>query len=352
MNRKKAIELLTSSTGAVDTWNSWRKESNYAPGFDLSRSDLSMLHLPGINFSGVNLTGANLAHCNLEGSTFEGSCLNETRLIGTNLSESNLTRVEMVHSNLMVANCTNSIFKGSDISWANISMSDFTGSQLQNSNLNMATIVKSKLINANISGCFVYGVSVWDIDAEGLKQDGLVISPIGSDKIFIRVNDIEVAQFINLLISNKNIRKVIDCVSSKVVLILGRFSPERKEILNEIRDVLNKNDHISVLFDFDCPNSRDITETVSTLAHISKFIIADLTSAKSIPQELMRIVPSLPSVPVKPIIHECEREYVMFEHFKSYPWVLPIKTYSKKSDIEKFIPEIIDEIQRNDLTKR
>ena len=118
----------------------------------------------------------------------------------------------------------------------------------------------------------------------------------------LQLDNLEVAQFIYLLLNNQKIRHVIDTITSKVVLILGRFTPERKAILDAIRDELRKRDYLPVLFDFEKPSSRDITETVSTLAHMAKFVIADITDAKSIPQELMAIVPTLPSVPVQPLL--------------------------------------------------
>jgi hypothetical protein len=52
------------------------------------------------------------------------------------------------------------------------------------------------------------------------------------------VDNIKVAQFIYLLLNNEEVRNVIDTITSKAVLILGRFSDDRKPILNALRDAL------------------------------------------------------------------------------------------------------------------
>src|SRR5262249_49306551 len=150
-------------------------------------------------------------------------------------------------------------------------------------------------------------ISTWSLVTDGAQQRNLVITYQHLNHAYmqekepepiITVDNIEVAQFIYLLINNKKLRNIIDTISSKVVLILGRFSPARKVVLDAIRDELRLRNYVPVMFDFDKPTQRDTVETVSTLAHIARLVIADLTEAKSVLQELQRIVPSLPSVPV------------------------------------------------------
>ena len=80
------------------------------------------------------------------------------------------------------------------------------------------------------------------------------------------------------------------------------------------------------MFDFEVPARRDITETVSLLARMARFIIADLTDPSSIPQELQAIVPHL-AVPVQPLLEASFRSYAMFKDLLKYEWVLPVYRY-------------------------
>jgi uncharacterized protein YjbI with pentapeptide repeats len=291
---------------------------------DLSEADLRGANLFGATLSGANLRGANLSETNLRGATLSEADLRGAALYEANLIGANLYRATLIGARLIVANLQGANLSEANLSAAYLSASDLRDAKLSAAKLNGAYLYSAMLVRTNLEGadltsCSVHGISVWDVNLEKAVQLNLVITP--KDEPVIQVDNLEVAQFVYLLLNNAKIRHVIDTITSKVVLILGRFTAERKVVLDAIRDELRKRDYVPVLFDFEKPSSRDITETVRTLAHMARFVIADITDAKSIPQELMAIVPNLPSVPVQPVLLASQHEYGMFEHFLRYPWV-------------------------------
>jgi len=177
----------------------------------------------------------------------------------------------------------------------------------------------------------VYGISVWGLRLSEAIQLNLIITP--PEEPAITVDNLEVAQFIYLLVHNEKIRDVINTITSKVVLILGRFTPRRKAVLDAIREELRKHNYVPVLFDFEKPASRDTQETITTLARLARFVIADITDPKSIPQELVSIVETLPSLPVQPVLELGSEPWGMFDHIKRYPWVLELHRYRDLEDL-------------------
>lgn len=250
-------------------------------------------------------------------------------------------RIDLSGANLFRADLTLASLSGADLTLANLGQADLTLANLSRANLCEASLVRTVLDHANMTGCRIYGASAWDTQLVGTTQADLMVTP--HDAPTITVDNLEVAQFIYLLLKNESIRNVIDTITSKVVLILGRFTPERKAVLDALRDELRRGNYLPVLFDFDKPVSRDITETVSTLAHMARFILADITDAKSIPQELMRIVPALPSVPIQPLLLTSQREYGMFEHFRRLPWVLEPHLYDDQESLLAVLAEKVIE---------
>lgn len=288
----------------------------------LMKANLTGADLPSVNFTGANLSDAVLVNATITPANFSAALLIRANLDGVDLRQADLRTANMLGASLIGANLSSA-----NLSEANLVSVELTGANLSQSNLDFARLVGVNLKQASVVGCNVYGTSVWDLALEEADQSGLIITPFNT-KPTITVDNLEIAQFIYLLVNNKRIRSVIDTLTSKVVLILGRFTPERKVVLDAIREALHEYNYVSVIFDFDQPASRNVTETVSTLAHMARFVIADITGAKSIPQELQRIVPDLPSVPIQPLLHVRTKEYGMFESFRDYPWVLEPYRYT------------------------
>src|SRR6059058_3779968 len=85
-------------------------------------------------------------------------------------------------------------------------------------------------------------------------------------------------------------------ITSKPVLILSRFNPAEAYARRPPGTFFAATITWPILFDFKRPTNRDFTETVSTLTHLARFVFADPTDKRSIPQELTAIIQRLPSV--------------------------------------------------------
>jgi Pentapeptide repeats (8 copies) len=302
MANEEQLELIKQGTNA---WNKWREE--HAD----TRPELIEANLGATNLSGANLTEANLF----------GAYLFDTDLTGVNLSRANLSAANLSAANLSGANLTEAnLFR------ADLVDTDLSRANLSEANLTYVRLVHTNLENANLSGCRIYGISTWNL--RGVPRDQLDLIITNYHEPIVTIDNLEVAQFIYLLLNNQKIRQVIDTITSKVVLIIGRFTKERKRVLDAIREELRKHDYIPVLFDFDKPATKDLHETITTLARMSRFVVADITDAKSIPQELVSIVEQLPSLPVQPILQQDCEAWAMYDHIKRYPWVLELYRYA------------------------
>ena len=230
--------------------------------------------------------------------------------------------------------------RGADLSGSILRRADLRKAKLHGSHLIYASMVNTRLEGAVISDCNVHGISAWELKLNNTIQRNLIITPLGVPEI--TVDNLEVAQFIYLLLHNEKVREVIDNITSKFVLILGRFTPERKVVLDAIREELRNHHYVPVLFDFNGPASRDLMETVSTLAHMARFIIVDITDPKSVPAELEHIVPDLPSVPVIPLILRSDYEYALFKSLmRRCSWVMVPCQYESLEELIASIGEKI-----------
>ena len=102
-------------------------------------------------------------------------------------------------------------------------------------------------------------------------------------------------------------------------------------------------DYLPVLFDFDRPTNQTTLETLVTLAHMARFIIADITDAKSVLQELQAIVPQCPSKPVQPLLIDSQDEPGMFDFFRGFDSLLETRYYPDLDSLIRLIPDAIIE---------
>ena len=286
------ITMLKSGRIGVWKWNRWRRLAwKNAKPIDGAWNGIAVLP-PEVRH--IDLHMVDLACTNLTGVNFHNTDLQHARLVNCNLRKANLQRANLWHAFLSGSDLRKAKLDSANLEAANLVHCDMTGADLQACNL-----VRANLQGANISNCRVYGISAWDVELAGAVQQNLIVSRPTEPEI--RVDNLEVAQFIHLLINNANIRRVIDTITSKVVLILGRFTPERKAVLDALREELRRYDYVPIVFDSKAPRSRNFIETVSTLAHLARFVIADVTDPKIVLEEIPHIVRNI-SVPVQPLL--------------------------------------------------
>jgi uncharacterized protein YjbI with pentapeptide repeats len=340
----------------VDAWNEWRDENpDSRPdlrGASLVGADLSEADLREAALGGADLCGANLIKSDLSGADLSGADLGGARLWWANLNCADLTTAHLGGADLARADLTGANLAGADLTGANLPKADLTGAGLigaglTKANLQGATLMGTDLTGADLTGCRIHGVSAWGLKLKSTKQENLVIT--FADEPTITVDNIEVAQFVYLLLHNEKIREVIDTIGKKGVLLLGRFTEGRMVVLERLREKLRSLGFVPMVFNFDKPETKDFTETVRLLASLSKFVIVDITNPRSAPLELQATVPDY-MVPFVPILQQGEQPFSMFVDLQNkYDWVLqPVVGYAS---VDRLIEVLEDKVVRPAETK-
>jgi hypothetical protein len=248
---------------------------------------------------------------------------------------------------------------GTNLSGADLSSSDFSRARLHASNLRTAVmkkailceseLVEAQFIETDLSGaiiesCRVQGVSAWNVKLTSAEQSHLTITPVPG--INVEVQSLEFAHLLHLLWRNESFRGLIDSTAQRGVLLLGSFSARQKNTLDLIRTYLQSHGYIGIIFDFGPSANRDLQETVMTIAGLVKFVIADITGPRSIPQELASIVPALPSVPVVPLLRTGSRPWALFEHIQRFPHVLTLGRYKDARTLSATLAQGINSAEK------
>jgi hypothetical protein len=265
----------------------------------LTQADLTGASLEGANLEHVTARNALFDHVKAGGANFEVSTLRGARFRHAGLRRARFHRAYLRETDLSDADLGLAWLRFANFERARCLRTDFSGADLR-----YASMVETDLRGAVLRDVQVFGISAWrtktDVDT---RQDLMVGSGAGTE-IPLRAHDLQTAQLLNLMLQGDGVRQVLDSVTSKLVLVLGSFSPDEKSVLDALRRELLGRGYLAVTFDFERPSSRDYAETVLSLVGMSRFVIADFTNAKEVRAEVGQARQQYRRVPIIPILRE------------------------------------------------
>lgn len=274
----------------AEVWNAWRVKN---PG-PIDFTAPNWYDCPGpwgvqikgrndLRFSRMNLSGVSIYKAFAEGLNLRDSVFD-----GTHFEEGDFSRADFSGASFRNTTFNKTILTGAT----------FDGATFVNCNLNRVNLVDASFCVKEITETVVYGIAAWDLHTcDDMKQSKLVIEKtydlysdlIQQGVVPMMVDDIELAQFVYYLSSHKKLRDTLNILNRKGVLLLGRFKDGGLERLYSMREWLQDKGYMPMIFDFERPDNLSLTETVVTMAGLSKFVIADL-SGSSVPAELQSIL--------------------------------------------------------------
>lgn len=271
-------------------WNAWRERNpgpvHFAKPHWYDCPGPGGLQVKGrnrVNFSGMNLSGVSIISAFAEGLDLRDSVFD-----GAHFEEGDFSR----------ANFGGATFRNTKFNKTMLTGAHFDGAVFVNCNLNRVNLVGASFHVKEITETVVYGIAAWDLKtSDDMKQSKLVIERtyelhsdlIHKGKVPMTVDNIELAQFIYFLNNHKKIRDTLNILNDKGVLLLGRFKDGGLERLYYMREWFQGKGYIPMIFDFARPDNLSLTETVVTMAGLSKFVVVDL-SGSSVPAELQAIL--------------------------------------------------------------
>ncbi|GAK56068.1 pentapeptide repeat protein [Candidatus Vecturithrix granuli] len=376
MANKKHLELMKQG-GKI--WNRWRETTDEKKpdlsganlrGADLRNVDLSWVNLMEANLQETKLAWANLRRANLRKADLRRAILREANLSWSNLSwanlreaylrQANLRKADLSWANLKEANLREADLREADLHEADLRSAnlqetdlkeanlreaylsdavfrsaDLGGADLRDADLRGAQLFKSDLSAANLSGCHVYGLFSWEnILNDTTNQQDLILTDW--DEPIVSIDELDVAQFMYLLLHNPKIPHIFQTLPSQLVILLGRFGQERKPVLDELRDALRQHDYMPVLLDFHRPENQDFTHLVTTITRFARFIIVDFTQPKTILKPAAYIVRTT-LLPFQPILtqHDQQEPPILQTLRHHYKTVLDTVCFTSPQDIAR-----------------
>jgi DNA-binding transcriptional ArsR family regulator len=338
MANQQQLDILRQG---IDVWNTWRKKHPNVP-LNLNRAQLSNVDLRDGDFSETDLRGAHLNRAHLSGANLSKARLSWAHLRGADLTRAILSGADLNRANLHRANLSEATLNEAHLSGADLSRAKLTRVNLSGADLTWATLSEADFREANLTGCRVYAISAWNVLLDQTIQSNLMITP--KNEPTITVDNLEVAQFIYLLLNNPKIRQTIDTITSHVVLLLGSFAPSRKAVIDALSNELRSQKYSPVVFNFEGVDNKDFTATVRTLANMARFVLLDLTDLDDAIREIADAIVPRCVVPIRPFLLQGSQrqEYERFRELgHKHRWVVAPYHYKDLPDLQTSFQETI-----------
>lgn len=272
------------------TWNAWRERNpgpvSFAAPHWYDSPGRGGKQIKGRNR--VTLSGMNLSRVSIHRAFAEGLHLRDSVFEDAHFEEGDFSRADFGGATFRNTKFNKTVLTGAH----------FDGATFVNCNLNRVNLVGASFHVKEITETVVYGIAAWDLQtSDDMKQSKLVIERtyelysdlIQQGKVPMMVDDIELAQFVYYLSNHKKMRDALNILNDRGVLLLGRFKDGGLERLYAMREWFQRKGYMAMIFDFARPDNLSLTETVVTMAGLSKFVIVDL-SGSSVPAELQAIL--------------------------------------------------------------
>lgn len=286
----------------AEAWNDWRQRNPLVRP-DLSEArlinvDLSRAILDGADLKRADLSKAQLSHATLQKADLRsatliladllGAVLNEANLagasffgaflFGTRLKSADLSGANLLGATLMGADLTNADLSGCHLMGANFHEANLTDARLFRADLTAASLVGTRVEGAEFDRCRVHGISAWNLEGAPARQTGLIVT--SKSEFPILVDDLEAAQYLNLIIYGKRGPLVTGAAASRIVLALGKFRSERRRVAETISAEVARRGWVQVTADLDKPTWREGVLRIRAVARSSRFVVLDLTGLR------------------------------------------------------------------------
>jgi uncharacterized protein YjbI with pentapeptide repeats len=318
-------------------WNAWRQQQPGSVVFSAPHwydspgpggkqvKGRNRLDFSGMDFSRVAIHRAFAEGLNLRGAVFEHAHFEE--------------------GDFSKADFSGAVFRSTRFNKTILTGANFDDAVFVNCSLHRVNLVGASFRVREITETVVYGIAAWDLQtSEASKQSRLVIERthelysglIAQGKVPLMVDDIELAQFVHYLSDHRKMRDTLNILNDKGVLLLGRFKDGGIERLYAVRERLQRQGYMAMIFDFERPDNMSLTETVVTMAGLSKFIVVDLSGA-SVPGELQAILSQIK----KPIVAFGDA-YAMFPDIEDQTHVITFAGDDPQwlDHLESLLPEL------------